>query len=110
MVDKEVVKELIAKTNPAGNRIDLSWKNPSKAEWSEFAGVRVVRNEHVFPANENDGDVYDTRKEFFCDTGLKGKTIYYYTIFTFDISVPPHCFTDRCCRGSAMASSNFAMS
>ena len=107
-----VVKELKAKTNPVGNSIELSWKNPSETEFPEFAGLKVVRRERTFPADETDGEVYlvDTTKESFTDTGLKGETIYYYTVFTFDNSEPPQHFAPRSSRISAMATSNYGSS
>ncbi|MBE9545273.1 MAG: hypothetical protein IMF02_12310, partial [Proteobacteria bacterium] len=113
-----VAKELKAIPHENGHRIDLSWKNPTDEEWfetpfsqSQFAGVRVVRKEQIFPANENDGDILTDpsfKKECFSDTGLKGQTVYYYTIFTFDDA---HKFySDRNSRISAIATTNYGTS
>ncbi|MBW2662037.1 MAG: hypothetical protein JRD93_08650 [Deltaproteobacteria bacterium] len=43
------VKEIKAEPNACGGQINLSWKNPSKDEFPNFKGVKIVRRERRFP-------------------------------------------------------------
>lgn len=52
-----LVKNTKAFINANGHQIDLSWQNPSVAEFEEFAGIKVVRRERRFPLDENDGEL-----------------------------------------------------
>jgi phage tail-like protein len=119
------VKEIKAEPNACGGQIDLSWKNPSKDEFPNFKGVKIVRRERRFPeaspprfsSNINDflyhGTlIYNGTEESFSDKELHGETVYYYTFYTYDDNADPtkvgH-FTNRASRIAAMATSNYGM-
>lgn len=82
------VLNLIADSNARGGQIDLTWTNPPLGT---FAGVKVIRRESTFPDLQNvagehqlldDASLAPT--EQFSDTGLKGETVYYYAVVTYD--------------------------
>lgn len=124
------VKDIKAEPNPCGGRIDLFWRNPSKDEFSDFKGVKIVRGERRFPEGPSDGnliypeemDEYDEVKEnfdeerSFSDRGLKGERVYYYTFFTYAAPfdnelkiVDIRHFTNHTSRIAAMATSYYAL-
>jgi hypothetical protein len=73
---------IAAVANAAGNRIDLTWINPNPAG---FPGVRVVRREQTHPLNPTDGTTVADGNGLLSasDTGLKGETAYYYSLFPY---------------------------
>jgi hypothetical protein len=112
------LKHIVAQANPAGNRIDLSWVNP---EPSRFPGVRLVRREGTHPATPDDGQVvveginlhYGRNEdgEFLYaikDDGLRGETVYYYTLFPFH-SDPPEYQLDRANRVTGLVTAPYNM-
>ena len=96
---------LSATANAAGNRIDLGWKFPDAAA---FQGVRVVRRESSYPSTPEDGVVVaqGVGLASATDTGLKGETVYYYSLFGF-IGDPPVYDIDRHNRVSGLATSSY---
>jgi hypothetical protein len=80
--------DIRARAHPAGNRIDLAWTNPDPVG---FPGVRVVRRETTHPETPDDGVVVanGTGLTSASDTGLRGETAYYYTLFPFSGTPPP---------------------
>jgi Phage tail protein (Tail_P2_I) len=88
-----------------GNRIDLAWTNPDPAH---TPGVRVVRRESTHPAGPDDGTVvaHGTGLTTASDTGLKGETAYYYTLFPF-AGTPPAYDPDPHNQASATALSPY---
>jgi hypothetical protein len=118
---------LVARPHPAGNRIDVTWVHPNPAQ---FPGMRIVRRAGAFPlspvpASDHEGVVVaDTnpiprRPNLIvvradgtyttADTGLKGETVYYYSLFPY-AGNPPNYDLDRRNRAAAMATApyNFA--
>ena len=97
-----------AVANSAGNQIDLTWSYPSPAP---FPGVRVVRREHTHPLNPTHGVVVVSGTGLLSasDTGLKGETAYYYTLFPF-IGSPPVFDPDSHNRVSAVATAPYNFS
>jgi len=73
-----VVQNLVARTFPSGNRIDLEWLNPSGALYT-----RIMRKTRGFPYDESDGiEVYDGAVlTEYSDTGLQDNQFYYYAVF-----------------------------
>ncbi len=120
------VRDIKAEPNACGGQIDLCWENPSKVEFPNFGGVKVVRREQRFPQASPpkyddekdcfvyDGTlVYDGKEEYFRDAnGLHGETIYYYAFYTYDdnpnLSQVTH-YTDRTSRVAAMATSDYGL-
>ena len=115
---------LAAVPHPSGNRIDLSWMHPASAQ---FPGVRVVRHERTHPlsptpalsqqgviiADTNPTSPNQSRIQirgdgsyFATDSGLKGETIYYYTLFPY-AGAPPNYDIDRRNRAVAMATAPY---
>jgi hypothetical protein len=90
-----------AEPNPGGGRIDLSWVNPSAAEFPGFSRIRILRREFTQPMLTVDSggaiqiekpsiEIYTEapvpappfeRVGLFSDNGLNGGTVYYYAIF-----------------------------
>src|SRR5262249_19587101 len=84
------------------------WSNP---DFTEF-GVRVVRREGTHPLTPDDGAVVVEGMFFLSatDRGLKGETVYYYTLFPFtqdDPHGPPTYDPDPHNRVSAMATAPY---
>jgi len=92
---------LAATPHPAGNRIDLSWTNPSPAQ---FPGVRVVGRLDTHPLTPDDGRkvAEGSGLTSAVDDGLRDGTVYYYALFPFAGS-PPAFDVDPHNRVSAMA-------
>ena len=62
--------------------IALSWTNPID---DYLSGTVIVRKEGTFPVHAEDGvRVYSGMAVEYIDTGLKTKTTYYYTAFTYN--------------------------
>ncbi|MBP2326533.1 phage tail-like protein [Kibdelosporangium banguiense] len=99
------LRALTATAGPAANRITLTWENPQPAA---FPGVRVVRRTSRYPASPTDGTVvaHGTGLTQALDTGLRGETTYYYTLFPFS-GGPPVFDIDPGNRVSALATSPF---
>jgi hypothetical protein len=97
--------DITATAHRDGNRIDLSWTNPSPAL---APGVRVVRAEGSHPATPDGGVVVaqGTGITSASDTGLKGETVYYYTLYPFSGN-PPVYDPDPHNLASAMAISPY---
>ena len=79
------LQQLTATPHPTGNWISLHWKNPAS---DQYPGVRVVRREDTHPTTINDGTVVAEGEglETAEDRGLKGETVYYYTLFPYRVS------------------------
>jgi len=76
------VKNFSVANPEIGNRLDLSWENPTDPN---FQGVRIVRKTTGFPADENDGDIiYEGTEESYQDEGLTDGIEYFYKIFVTD--------------------------
>jgi phage tail-like protein len=95
------VRDLRADSDPRGGRIVLSWTTPSRIDFPDFRGVKVVRRENSFadPLElANDAGVFtDTQTGFdqpvsFVDHGLDGETNYYYALAAFDGAAKPNFF------------------
>lgn len=99
------LQQITATPHPDSNQISLSWKNPEPAL---YPGVRVVRREETHPTTPNDGTVILEGEglESVEDQGLKGETVYYYTLFPYSLSPLQYHF-DRHNRTSAMATSPY---
>jgi len=99
---------ITAVANSAGNRIDLTWTNPNPVG---FPGVRVVRREHTHPLNPTDGVIVADGTGFLSasDTGLKGETAYYYSLFPFS-GTPAVFAPDPHNRASALATAPYGFS
>lgn len=64
--------------------VNISWANPTD---HDFDSVIVVRGDDFYPATPTDGViVYHGRGESYTDPFLKEEKLYYYTIFSKDIS------------------------
>jgi phage tail-like protein len=88
------LQQITASPHPDGNQISLHWKNPTPAQ---YPGVRVVRGEDTHPTTPYDGIIVAEGEGLKAaeDKGLKGETIYYYTLFPYSVSplqydVDPH--------------------
>ena len=111
------LKSVTAKPHPQGYRIDVAWVNPNPAA---FPGVRLVRRTGTHPAAPDDGVVVaegmnlpftlvpEGRAYTIPDTGLRGDTVYYYTLFPYTQN-PPDYRLDPENRTSAPASASYAM-
>jgi hypothetical protein len=100
------LSKITARAHADGNGIDLSWTNPDPAG---FPGVRVVRREGTHAVNpNNEGTVVAHGTGFlsWADRGLKGETVYYYSLFPFHGS-PPEYDIDPRNRASAMATAPY---
>src|SRR3712207_1580467 len=100
--------DITATADPAGNRIDLVWDYPDDGG---PPGVRVVRREGTHPEGPDDGDEVAVVDEgsggrSAHDDGLKGETVYYYTLFPFR-GAPPRFEPDRHNRVTATATSPY---
>lgn len=85
-----LVVNLKAAVNPVGGQIDLSWTNPV---WPGLKSIKVLRREAAFPEGVSDQKaiiIYENLtpvpggNEGFSDTGLKGETVYYYSVIACD--------------------------
>ncbi|NOT56621.1 MAG: hypothetical protein HOP18_18640 [Deltaproteobacteria bacterium] len=115
---------LVALPHPSGNRIDLSWHNPAP---TQVPGARVVRRAHTHPlsptppssqhgvvvADTNPTSPTQSRIQVRADgsytatdTGLKGETVYYYSLFPY-AGNPPTYHIDRHNRVAAMATAPY---
>lgn len=72
-----VVQNLVARTHPSGNRIDLEWSNPSGAVYQ-----KILRKSRGFPYDSSDGEVLynGAAKLSHSDTGLCDTQFYYYLV------------------------------
>ena len=115
---------IVATPHPSGNRIDLRWVHPNP---TQFPGVRVVRREGTHPLSPTPtspqqgvvvADINPTSpgqslvlvqaggSYTVTDKGLKGETVYYYSLFPYAGS-PPNYDIDRHNRAVAMATSPY---
>lgn len=63
--------------------IVLRWENPKDID---FAGVMIRRSKEFYPIKPADGDLLlNGLADFFTDTDVINGTLYYYTIFSFDL-------------------------
>lgn len=99
------LQQITATAHPGGNQISLSWNYPSPAQ---YPSVRVVRREHTHPTTPNDGTIVAEGEGLKAaeDKGLKGETIYYYTLFPYSVS-PLQYDIDPHNRISAMATAPY---
>lgn len=102
---------LKADPHPLGNQMVLSWTNPDPVG---MPGIRIMRREGTHPTAPNDGTLVaegttladSTTPEGHAlyrvlDAGLKGETVYYYSLFPFQVS--PNYVLDRRNRTAGMA-------
>lgn len=91
-----------AKPHPAGNRVELGWRFPAAPD---FTGVRVVRREGSHPIGPDDGVTVaqGIGTEAVVDGGLKGETVYYYSLFGYR-GDPPEYDIDRANRIDVLVS------
>lgn len=84
-----ILRDVTAVAHPDGNRIDLSWTNPDPAG---RPGIRVVRREGGHPSGPDDGVVVadGTGITTARDTGLRGETVYYYSLFPYTGTPPAY--------------------
>ncbi|MFP4016733.1 MAG: LamG-like jellyroll fold domain-containing protein, partial [Halanaerobiales bacterium] len=92
LIPPDTVSNLTMK--PGIDSITLKWTNPDNSEPanSDFAGVKIVRQEGIVPFNEYDGEMVTIMSddnianipESYTDTGLTAGKAYYYAIYTFD--------------------------
>ena len=99
------LEDITALAHPLGNRIDVSWVNPDTVT---FPGVRVMRREGTHPLGPDDGVVVAHAIGLLSvtDPGLKGETVYYYTLFPFH-SDPPVYEVDLHNRAATMATASY---
>jgi phage tail-like protein len=99
------LQRLMATPHPAGHRIDLRWENPAP---NQYPGVRVVRREGTHPTTPNDGVLVAEGEglEAAVDHGLKGETVYYYTLFLYQGNPAEYHF-DSHNRTAAMATAPY---
>ncbi len=79
------VTDFVAVSDPAGNTVELSWKNP---DIPDFGGVRLLRKAGEVPAGCEDGSadiVYSGRDEEFVNGNLTDGTLYCYGICVTDV-------------------------
>ena len=95
------VLELKAEPHPNGNRVDLSWKNPTEGN---FRGVKILRREVTEPELPGDLNTVFQIRDLpiailpagaagrFSDSGLKSETVYYYAVAAYDdtLVTPKH--------------------
>ncbi len=103
-----------------GQRVDLTWQNPSPADFEGvgelFIGIHIVRNERTFPLSPDDGtSLYDETQpviDQFSDVGLHPLTTYYYTIFTIaqDQNGKIQFYADNGSRNATFATKNYNLS
>jgi hypothetical protein len=89
---------ITAQPDPRGSRVALSWTNPILPG---FKGTQVLRRELEFPlvppdVRNSEGVIFDdvstpagATGQFF-DTGLRGESVYYYAIVTYDTAFRPY--------------------
>ena len=78
------VTAFIAMVFPAGNQIDLSWTNPTAAD---FASVTIVRKANSAPTGINDltaTTIYSGSASAFSDITVVNGTTYFYAIAAYD--------------------------
>ena len=74
-------------STPGSRQITLQWANPVDAD---FLGVRLIRQQGQFPANQNDGvvifsqDTPGVANGSRTDTELTNGTQYFYALFAYD--------------------------
>lgn len=69
---------LTAHAHVEGNRIDLSWTPPG-----DGTEIRILRSARSHPGSPDEGtELAGITEHGATDTGLRGETVYYYTIFT----------------------------
>ena len=111
--------DIEAAPHPRGNRIDLTWVHPDP---DRYPGVRVVRRTATHPADPEDGTVVaegtdlwvsvNERGEQVCrvvDEGLRGETMYYYTLFPYETNPLGDGVFDPLNRAAAMATAPYDM-
>ena len=64
-------------------QIELTWQNPVD---QDFAGVRILRSEDFYPADQNAEAVvvFDQKGNSLIDTGFDPGVFYYYSAFAYD--------------------------
>jgi hypothetical protein len=78
------VSPLTAVVLPSGGDILVTWDNPKEPD---FESVTIVRSESFYPQSVENGTVmYQGRDNSFIDSSLKPGTLYYYTVFSKDVS------------------------
>ncbi len=108
------LEELRAAPHPDGHRIDLTWVNPDPVA---FPAIRVVRRERTHPQTPDDGvvvadgtgsaagvDARGRALHHVADVGLRGETVYYYSLFPFG-GAPPEYRVERANRTASLAAS-----
>ena len=80
-----LVQDITAVARPEGNRIDLRWTIPPEQAAQVSPGIRVVRREGGHPTGPDDGQlvVEGPGISAHSDTGLRGETVHYYTLFPY---------------------------
>lgn len=98
------IENLIARSHPFGNRIDLSW---NIVEGSAITGVRIVRRRDGYARTADEEDfIADITEEYVhSDTELHGEIVYYYSLFPFE-GDPPVFGNGKTATVSAMAISS----
>ncbi|MCI9870541.1 phage tail protein [Arthrobacter humicola] len=79
------LRNFAARPHPDGNRIDLSWTyaDPEDPDRTPPPAVRIRRSPRSHPIGLDDGvEVAVAAPGLATDTGLRGETVYYYTLFT----------------------------
>jgi hypothetical protein len=87
VVARPLVRNLKARTNCMGRRIDLSWDVPQGTEW-----VRIVRSEDnpILDLTDPHVVIYNgTTVTNYSDTGLEDDKFYYYTVLLSNVQAPP---------------------
>lgn len=101
---------ITARPHPDGNRIDLSWAYPDPEEPDRtplHPTVRIRRSPRSHPIGLDDGvEVAVAAPGSATDNGLRGETVYYYTLFTQETDAPEFS-TDPNNRVCAMATSAY---
>lgn len=110
------LRNITARPHPEGNRIDLSWtyadpKEPDRTPTHPV--VRIRRSPRTHPIGPDDGvevavaaAAPAARTGSATDNGLRGETVYYYTLFTRVTDAPDFSAAPNN-RVSAMASSPY---
>lgn len=95
------LENIAAITDPKGNGILLSWINP---EDMGVTGVHIRRRTKTHSLSLDDGEevVVGDDQQSAIDTGLKGDTVYYYSLFPYQGN-PSDIVIDRHNRTSALA-------
>jgi len=95
------LEKISAVPDPGGNEIILNWINPVE---SSITGVHVRRGLGTHPVSLDDGITVTVAsdQQSAVDTGLKGDTVYYYSLFPYQ-GDPSNIDIDRHNRASALA-------